>query len=56
MKDKCKFYKPTELNKEVGSCLRYPPQQDGNSVHTIDEFPTVRKGCWCGEYKKGTKK
>jgi len=52
----CKFFKPTKLNKAVGSCRRFPPIQDGNSVHTIDEFPTVRQDCWCGEHKKGAKK
>lgn len=43
-------------NINVGECRRFPPKPDGKGTHTVDEFPTVRKDYWCGEYKKGAKK
>ncbi len=56
MKEKCgncRFFEPV---KEVGECRRYPPNQDGKGSATVDEFPTVRKDLWCGEFKKGARK
>ncbi len=50
----CKFYKYIEA--ELGECRRFPPQPDLKGVHTVDEFPTVKPGGWCGEFKKGAKK
>lgn len=51
--ENCRFFKPAG---DVGVCRRFPPIQDGSSVSTIDEPPTVRKSGWCGEFKKGARK
>jgi len=51
----CKFFKDCGT---VGNCRRYPPNQDGHGIKTVDEFPTVVKDFWCGEHapvKKGGK-
>jgi len=51
--ENCKFFEPVG---SVGTCRRFPPNQDGKGAHTVDEFPTVRKEYWCGEHKKGARK
>lgn len=51
--EKCRFFKPI---RDVGKCRRFPPVQDGHSTSTIDEFSTVPKDEWCGEFKKGVRK
>lgn len=55
----CRFFKSIFSEPtigDVGVCRRYPPIQDGSSVSTVDEQPTVEKSGWCGEFKKGAKK
>ncbi len=53
--EKCKFFEPIGDGNN-GYCHRFPPENDGRGSKTIDEFPFVRKGEWCGEFKKGAKK
>ena len=48
---KCEFFEPIGDNNN-GYCHRFPPQNDGQDTKTIDEFPFVRKGYWCGEHKE----
>lgn len=42
----CKFYSPMPKGKS-GSCLRYPPKQDG--------FPRTYPEAWCGEFAPAPK-
>lgn len=51
----CRFFKSVG---DVGECRRFPPKPDGKGLHSVDEFPTVRReSYWCGEFKKkGAKK
>lgn len=51
--EKCKFFKPV---MSIGECRRFPPTSDGKGLHSVDNYPMVRKNYWCGEYKKGAKK
>lgn len=51
----CEFFEPIGDAKN-GYCHKFPPQNDGQDTKTIDEFPFVRKGYWCGEYKRKERK
>ena len=45
----CKYY---ESQGNAGFCHKFPPENDGKGIATVDEFPVVKEADWCGEYKK----
>lgn len=47
---KCIYF--AKFGDNAGSCLRYPPVQDGKGRNSIDEPPTVKAAGWCGEHKE----
>lgn len=51
----CEFYEGIG-DANNGYCHRFPPENDGKGTKTIDEFPFVREGNWCGEHKRKGKK
>lgn len=49
----CEFF---ESIGNVGNCHRFPPNQDGQGLVTVDEQPVVKETGWCGEHKRKDKK
>lgn len=47
----CQYFEPVG-DGSCGHCHRFPPKNDDKGLNTIDEFPFIRKGCWCGEHEK----
>lgn len=50
------FYFESIGDGSCGSCHESSPDNDGQGQNTIDEFPVVKSGEWCGKHKKKGKK